>query len=62
MKKILNKIKTNKCKKLFSQICQIIDCELKFIIIIKIYANSIKDNTVDMSCMFDFNYKFENLM
>ena len=38
------------------------DCELKFIIIIKMYANSVKDNTVDVACMFDFNYKFENLM
>ena len=40
------------------------DCELKFIIIIiiiKMYANSVKDNTVDVPCMFDFNYKFENL-
>ena len=26
------------------------------------YANLVKDNTVDMPCMFDFNYKFENLM
>ena len=26
------------------------------------YANSVKDNTVDVPCMFDFNYKFENLM
>ena len=31
------------------------DYELKFIIIIKMYANSIKDNTVDVPCMFDFN-------
>ena len=62
MKKILNKIRTNEFKNKFSQICQIMDCELKFIIIIKMYANSVKDNTVDMSCMFDFNYKFENLM
>ena len=38
------------------------DCELKFIIIIKMYANSVKDNTVDVPCMFDFNYKFENLI
>ena len=38
------------------------DYELKFIIIIKMYANSVKDNIVDMPCMFDFNYKFENLM
>ena len=38
------------------------DCELKFIIIIKMYANSVKDNIVDVPCMFDFNYKFENLM
>ena len=62
MKKILNKIRTNTCKNKFSQICQKIDCELKFIIIIKMYANSVKDNTVDVPCMFDFNYKFENLM
>ena len=61
MKKILNKIRTNKCQNKFSQICQIMDCELKFIII-KMYANSVKDNTVDVPCMFDFNYKFENLM
>ena len=32
--------------------------KLKFIIIIKMYANSIKDNTVDVPCMFNFNYKF----
>ena len=38
------------------------DCELKFIIIIKMYANLVKDNTVDIPYMFDFNYKFENLM
>ena len=38
------------------------DCELKIIIINKMYANSVKDNTVDMPCMFDFNYKFENSM
>ena len=62
MKKILNKIRTNESKNKFSQICQIMDCELKFIIIIKMYANSVKDNTVDVPCMFDFNYKFENLM
>ena len=62
MKKILDKIRTNKCENEFSQICQIMDCELKFIIIIKIYANSVKDNTVHVPCMFDFNYKFENLM
>ena len=48
MKKILNKIRTNECKNKFSQICQIMNCELKFIIIIKMYANSVKDNTVDM--------------
>ena len=26
------------------------------------YANSVKDNSVDMPCMFEFNSKFENLM
>ena len=26
------------------------------------YAHSVKDNTGDVLCMFDFNYKFENLM
>ena len=62
MKKIQNKIRTNKCQNKFSQIFQIMDCELKFIIIIKMYANSVKDNTVDVPCMLDFNYKFENLM
>ena len=46
----------------FPQICQIMNYELKFIIIIKMYANSVKDNTVDVPCMFNFNYKFENLM
>ena len=46
----------------FPQICQIMDYELKFIIIIKMYANLVKDSTVNMPCMFSFNYKFENLM
>ena len=62
MTKIRNKIRTNECKNKFYQIYQIMDYELKFIIIIKMYANSVKDNTVDVPCMFDFNYKFEKLM
>ena len=62
MMKFPNKIRTNKYNNDISQICQVMDYELKFVIIIKMYANSVKDNTVDVPCMFDFNYNFENLM